>query len=241
MGIVLFLGIIFLFAYGTILSFFKKLGFKNVNSIKDMKNEVENIKTADSTRVRSISGMTSLLLPQIRKDFPGFNENELYAKAESDLKMIFESLETKNKNKIIGLNLLESSIKNTIDDYAKGNIDVRYDDLKFHKYSIYQYMKEDGIATITICLALEYYYQKQIDGKIIEEFTKYKNQTRYKCKYIYIYDAEKVSDSAKALAINCPNCGASIKALGYKYCDYCGTGIREVNLKSWELSSYEEF
>lgn len=241
LGVILFLGILFLIAFGRLKNIFRQLGFKNVNSINDLKNEMDKIKAEDSTRIRSISGMTNLLLPKIRKDFPNFNENELYTKLEKNLKTIFESLENKDKNRIAELSLLENSLKNTIDDYISSNIDIRYDDVKFHKYSIYQYIKEEGIATITVCVALEYYYQKKKDGKIVEEFTNYKNQTRYRCNYIYIYDSMKVKDSIKTLGINCPNCGASIKTLGHKYCDYCGSAIKEINLKSWELSSYEEF
>lgn len=241
LGVTLFLGILALFAFGSLKRAFSQLGFKNINSLKDMKNEVEKINAEDSTRIRSVSGMTSLLLPKIRNDFPEFNEQEIYAKLERNLRTIFECLETKNIGNISELYLLERSLKHTIEDYKTSNIEVRYDDIKFHKNSIYQYIKADGIATITVCVALEYFYQKKKDGKILEDFTKYKNQTRYRCNYVYIYDITKVSESTKTLGINCPNCGAAIKSLGHKYCDYCGTGIKEVNLKSWELSSYEEF
>jgi hypothetical protein len=241
LGVILFLGIIALIIYGRLKRSLRQFGFKNINSLKDMKFEMEQIKKDDSDRVRSLSGMTSLLLPRIRADFPEFNEQELYAKIEKNLRTIFESIEKKDVSKVLDLYLLETSLKHTIEDYADSNIEVNYDDLKFHKYAISQYLKKDGIATITVCVALEYYYQKKKDGKMIEDFTNYKNQTRYRCNYIYIYDSTKVKDSTKVLAINCPNCGAVIKSLGHKYCDYCGAGVKEVNLKSWELSSYEEF
>lgn len=241
LGIILFLGIIALFVFGSLKRAFSQLGFKNINSLKDMKSEVEKIKAEDSTRIRSVSGMTSLLLPKIRNDFPEFNEQELYAKLEKNLRTIFDSLEKKDISNISDLYLLEDILKNTIEDYKTSDIEVRYDDIKFHKNSIYQYIKADGIATITVSVALEYYYQKKKEGKTLEDFTKYKNQTRYRCNYIYIYDITKVNESTKTLGINCPNCGAAVKSLGLKYCDYCGSGIKEVNLKSWELSSYEEF
>ena len=46
--------------------------------------------------------------------------------------------------------------------------------------------------------------------------------------------------SASAIGINCPNCGAPVKNLGQKYCDYCGTGIREINVRSWSFESVKE-
>ena len=207
--------------------------------LRDVADEMERIRKEDSTRVKSISGMTSLLLPNIRKDFPEFNEQELFAKTESALREIFHAIEVR-ETKDLSLPLLKDSIQKIIEDYESSQIRERFDDVIFHKFSIYSYDKKDGVATVTVSVALEYYYQKKKEEKVLEDFTKYKKQTRYQCQFIYVYDETKVGD-AKVLAINCPNCGAAIKVLGHKYCDYCGSAVQEVNLKSWEISSYKEF
>lgn len=211
-----------------------------MNSIGDVAEEMERIRQEDSTKIKSISGMTALLLPNIRADFPEFNEEELYSKAESSLRQIFNAIENKDIKMVEKLPLMRDSISQKIHDYESNNITERFDDIVFHKFSLFQYEKKDGVATITVSIALEYYYQKKQNDKVLEDFTKYKRQTRYQCKFIYIYDETKVGD-AKVLAINCPNCGAAIKVLGHKYCDYCGSAVQEVNLKSWEFSSYKEF
>ena len=75
LGIVLFLSIIALIIYGKIKLTMKKIGFK-ANSFSDIAEEVEKIREEDSTRARSISGMTSLLLPNIRYTYPIHNELE---------------------------------------------------------------------------------------------------------------------------------------------------------------------
>ncbi len=240
LGIVLFLGIVALILYAKLKFTMRKMGFK-VNSFSDMANEVAKIKEEDSTRARSISGMTSLLLPNIRKDFPDFNEQELYNKAEIALRKVFSAIENQDIEEVSNLPLLRGSVQKIIEDFETSKISERYDDIHFHKFAIYQYEKKNGMATITISVSLEYYYQKKKEEKVINDFTKYKKQTRYQCKFIYVYDETKVDSSAKVLAINCPNCGAAIRALGHKYCDYCGTTVKEVNLKSWECSSYVEF
>ncbi len=240
LGVVLFLGIIALILYGRVKLMMKKMGFK-ANSFSDMAEEVARIREEDSTRARSISGMTSLLLPNIRKDFPDFNEQELYNKTEKALRKVFSAIENKDIEEVSSLPLLYGNVQKVIEDYATSNISERYDDIHFHKFAIYQYEKKNGMATITVSVSLEYYYQKKKVEKVLSDFTKYKKQTRYQCKFIYVYDEAKVDKSAKVLAINCPNCGAAIKALGHKYCDYCGTTVKEVNLKSWECSSYVEF
>lgn len=240
LGVIIFLGIIALIIYGNIKSAFQKLGFK-VNNLSDVADEMNRIKQEDSTRVRNVSGMTKLLLPTIRNDFPEFNENELYSMTETSLRKVFNSIEEKNSEYVKDMPLVRNSIANIISDHEAASISVYYDDIKFHKFAIYKYERKDGVATITVSTSIEYYYKKEQNGKIIEGDKNLKKQTRYKCDFIYIYDEKKVSSSAKVLAINCPNCGAAISTLGHKFCEYCGTGIKEVNLKSWEFSSYEEF
>ena len=116
LGICLFLGILFLIFYRKFIGLFQKLGFK-VNSIGDVANEMERIKEEDSTRVKSISGMTSLLLPNIQKDFPEFNEKELYAKVESSLRLAFSAIENKNAEEVSSLPLLRDSISLKVEDY----------------------------------------------------------------------------------------------------------------------------
>lgn len=239
LGIILAIAFVFLFIYIKLRSSMRKFGFK-VNTIGDMKAEMEKIRQEDSTRARSISGMTSILLPNIRNDFPEFNEQELYTKAETSLRQIFQAIEKKDISEVKSMPLMQSSIEKIIEDYETAEITESYDDIKFHRFAIYQYDKKDGMATVTISTSLEYYYQKKKQEKILKDFTKYKKQTKYQCTFVYVYDEAKVEKSAKVLAINCPNCGAAIKALGHKYCDYCGTTVKEVNLRSWELSSYQE-
>ena len=158
-GVIIFLGIIALVIYGNLKNAFRKLGF-NVNSISDMTDEMARIKREDSTRARSISGMTDLLLPQIRRDFPEFNVNELYAMTESSLRKIFNSIEEKNKDYVKDMPLIRNSVSNIIDDYENAAITVQYDDVEFHKFAISKYERKDGVATVTVTASIGYYYKK---------------------------------------------------------------------------------
>ena len=163
-GVIIFLGIIALVIYGNLKNAFRKLGF-NVNSISDMTDEMARIKREDSTRARSISGMTDLLLPQIRRDFPEFNVNELYAMTESSLRKIFNSIEEKNKDYVNDMPLIRNSVSNIIDDYENAAITVQYDDVEFHKFAISKYERKDGVATVTVTASVGYYYKKSKNGK----------------------------------------------------------------------------
>ena len=239
-GCIIFLGIIALIIYGNLKNALRKLGF-NVNSLNDINEEMAKIKREDSNRARSISGMTNLLLPTIQGDFPEFNVNELFAKTETALRKTLNSIEEKNKDYVKDMPLIRNSISNIIDDYSSADISVHYDDIEFHKFAIYKYERNDGVATVTVSTSVGYYYKKIKNDKLIEGDNNLKKQTRYRCDFIYIYDESLVPGDAKVLAINCPNCGAAISCLGHKHCEYCGTSIKEINLKSWEFSSYEEF
>lgn len=240
-GIVLFLGIVFLIIYAKIKSVAKKHNIGNISSeLKDVFSNMEKIKEEESMKPKSISGMTSLLIPSIVKDFPDFNENLLFNMTEDSLRIIFDALNNKDKSKLSELPLVQDSISSTIDGYVNDKIDVNYSDIKFHNFALKDYQKKEGLATLTVTASVEYYFKKSIADKKRTE-SKYKKQTRYSCKFIYIYDSSKIKDDIKLLGSNCPNCGAAISSLGHKTCEYCGSAINDVNLKSWAFSSYKEY
>lgn len=239
-GMVLFLAIVFFILYLKVRKTLRDIGYSHISSFKDMAKEFKKIKETDSKRVKSISGMTNLLLPQIRRDFPEFNENELYNKAVKSLRIIFSALENKETSELKMIPLLKSSLEKIIEDYKNSGINETYDDIIFHKWSIKDYNKKEGVATVTIVTSLEYYYKKMRGSEMLIDNTRYKKQTRYSCKFIYIYDELKLNDSSKSISINCPNCGAPIRELGHKCCEYCGSVVKDINLKAWMISSYEK-
>ena len=42
-----------------------------------------------------------------------------------------------------------------------------------------------------------------------------------------------------AWGLTCPNCGAAIESLGAKKCAYCGTPVREINVRVWAFHKVE--
>ena len=55
-----------------------------------------------------------------------------------------------------------------------------------------------------------------------------------------VQDADRLHNRATALGVNCPNCGAPVKTLGEKFCQFCGTAIKEINIRSWKFNSVNE-
>ncbi len=210
------------------------------DDIKNLSETMHTLKLEDSKRARSASGMTKVLLPTIRRDFPEFNENRLYNMTEESLRVIFRALTEKRTDELTKVPLLKDNITMMLDDMKRSDIAHIYRDIVFHDFAIKDYHRADGVATITVSVSLEYYYRKTKNEAILID-DKYKRQTRYACEFIYVYNESLVKDYEKVLATNCPNCGAVIKSLGHKYCEYCGTAIKEVNLKAWAFSSYKEY
>lgn len=236
-GIIGFFLILFLIIWTKIKVSARKLGLSNVN-LKSVMDEIKKGMHDADYNQKSISGMTKLLVPSIERDFKTFSESELFNKTETNLRTIFNTLENKRVTK--DLPLLADQLRETIKDYNSSNISVKYDEVKFHAFAIKKYNKKNGVATITVQASLEYYYKKEKDKKVIENYSDYKKQTRYTVEFIYVYDITQVKDYTKVIGIHCPNCGAPLTKLGDKTCDYCHTGLEDLNLKNWCMSSYHE-
>lgn len=237
LGIILFLSLVMFIIYKKLTKFGSDLGFGNISEIKNLIKEGE---TAFHNEHKHVSGMTKLLLPKIVKDFPNFSESELFNKAEVSLLSIFKSLEDKKVTNTEELKLIKSNLKEIINDYKQNKITVSYDDIKFHEHAIKYYKKNPGVINITVSTSLEYYYEKKDDKKVIVKKENHKKQTLYTLEFIYIYDPEKYDSNQTLIGVHCPNCGAPVKSLGEKVCSYCSSGLEDINLKNWYISSYKE-
>ena len=180
---------------------------------------------------KSVSSMDNLYLTKIKKDFPDLNINELKSDCEKIILDTLNAIEKKDEYALISSEKVNSYIKSKIDDLKDSN--VIYDHIKIHRTVISNYERNDNVATITFVSSLEYFYKKDNELGM-------KIQTRFKCEYIYIINSSKIGN-VKALGINCPNCGAPIKTLGHKYCEYCNVGIVDIVKKNWIINNIKEY
>ena len=198
-----------------------------------LKDAIEKSKIEEEETPKSISSMENMYLSRIETDFPDLNLNELKSDAEKNIRNVLHSIETKDLSDLKNKNdRVYSFVKNRIEDLKDKKVII--DNINFHKTALNKYEKDSGKATITLVSSLEYYYKYDNErGRKI--------QTRYKTEFIYIIDYLKLPSNIKALGINCPNCGAPVKSLGNKHCDYCGTGIIEVTKKVWIINNIKEY
>ena len=236
LGIIAFVGIIILSIYSKFRQIAREAGFG------DMKNVMKEIKSSSDAikyNKKSISGMTRLLEPVIQEDFPKFNKNELFSMCERDLRTIFNCLEEKTGEGLNSIPLVKESVLKQIDDLNEDRISINYSNILFHDFAIKNYEKKNGAATVEIATSFQYDIERFRDGKSLKE--EKNSQKRYSLKYVYIYDQSLFGEHEHAFGINCPNCGAPVVDLGEKNCRYCQAHIEDINLSSWQLSSYNEY
>lgn len=195
-GLAIF-GIALLAIVGTIWYFYRKIKrFARVNFGTDnFRQIVETQEELEANTPKSVSGMTSLYLPRLQKDFPELNWVEFRGLAEKYLK---EHIENQGCTQV-----------------------------HFHQTVLRDYRKKDGTCYAIIQSSVEFFREEK------------KTQSRFNVTMAYVQDAEKIGFES-AYSINCPNCGAAISALGNKVCEYCGSIVKEVTMRVWELEKIEE-
>ena len=191
---------------------------------------------------RSLHSMTSIYLPNILKDFPEF-DYELYKnKAKSLLRSYFTAVSTKKASALTEecSLTLKNYVQGVIEDLNVTNTKQVFSQTVIHDIEIARYIKTGATVTIVFVASVgQYSYIEDATGKVVFGDKNIKLQTVYEIGLVYVQDVDRVEGN-EALGINCPNCGAPIKNLGHKFCDYCGSSIKEVNARAWKFDSVKE-
>ena len=205
---------------------------------KDITKAVKDIEKS-SESARSIHGMTDIYLPLIKKDFPDFDYEVFAGRVEGVLKSYFAAITARDVSKLSPD--CSQSMKNTtlgiIRELEANDFKREFSDVTIHQTDIARYDKNGGTVTILFNSAVGHYdVTRDSSGKVVAGSEEKKRQTVYDVALVYAQDVQKMSNyNATALGINCPNCGAPVTNLGHKFCEYCGTGIREINVRSWSF------
>jgi len=189
---------------------------------------------------KSVSAMTRLMEPQIMRDFPEFSWEEFKHKAENMLTSALLAISANNLERLVDASDdIKKQVTNIIEDNRANNVGETYSDIEIHQTEIANYQKQNGKCVITIQSAVGYMYYKMQDGEVIAGDKKRKTQTKYNMELVYIQDVEDAKLD-NAVGTTCPQCGAPVKVLGAKYCEYCGSGIVPLNIRVWSLHKFYE-
>lgn len=204
---------------------------------------INNQKMEMSETPRSLQAMTGLCLPRIQRDFPEFDYDDYKQKSETVLRSYMNSIEEKNPKLLYGecSTALKDSVKSIITDLSNRGYKQNYDDIVIHRTEISRYTKDGATARILFVSSVgSYTYTTDSSGGVVYGSRDMKTQSVYETELVYIQNVDMVANGNEGLGLNCPNCGAPIKNLGQKFCEYCGTGITEINIRAWKFSSIRE-
>lgn len=209
----------------------------------DIMQAAKQMKQDYATTPKSVSAMTSLLLPKIVSDFPDFQYDEMKERANNILTGYLRAITEQNTSLLKdGNSELKQQLRDYIQMLSAKDMQEHFDQIKIHRTEICQYRKTEGRCIITFQSALECYHDiTDTSGNIIKGSKEYKYQTKYNTDLIYIQDRNLVENEFDyALGVNCPNCGAPLSSLGAKVCKYCDSPVIEINIHAWSFSNIEE-
>lgn len=216
---------------------------KTMFGTEDITKAAAEMRRDYATTPKSVSAMTSLVLPRITADFPDFHYDEMKERAENVLISFLQAVTAQNVGLLKDGNTeLKQQLENHLQMLVSRMRREHFDQIRIHRTEISQYRKTAGRCTITFQSAFEcFHYITTEDSDKIEGSKEYKYQTKYNIDLIYIQDRDRVENELdNALGINCPNCGAPISSLGAKVCRYCGSPVIELNIHAWSFSHVEE-
>ena len=192
---------------------------------------------------RSLQAMTSLYLPRIEKDFPEFDYSFYKMKTQALLRSYFDAVENKDVSflKEECSVALKNNVAGIIEGLGSEKLSQFFNQVVLHDTQISRYIKNGKTVTIILVTSVGYYtYIQNEKGEVVYGDKNIKEQTVYETELVYVQDADKIDTQGASLGLTCPNCGAPITNLGQKFCEYCGTGVTEVNIRSWKFNSIKE-
>ena len=202
----------------------------------DIVQGLRQVEQEYSATPKSVSAMTSLYLPKIKKDFPEFHYDEMKVRAENVL-----------TSYLLAVDGMNAGLLREGNQELKDKLEMRIGMLrgageKLHRTEITDYKKRSGRCIITFQTSLQYFHtRKDENGKILDGREDLTTQSKYNTDVIYIQDREMLADERDlSLGLNCPNCGAPISGTGSKVCEYCGTPVVELNIYAWTFSNVTE-
>lgn len=210
------------------------------NSLKEGFARVEEEYTSTP---KSVSAMTSLYLPKIKREFPEFQYDEMKVRAENVLTSYLMAISAGNPVLLKeGSRELKDKLEMHIEQLKGRGEKETFESIRLHRTEIADYKKRNGRCTITFQTSLQYKYMSMKEGgKLSGGNPGLLKQTRYNTELVYIQDRNLVEDERDlSLGVNCPNCGAPVSGLGRKVCEYCGTPVVELNIYAWTFHNVYE-
>ncbi len=191
-------------------------------------SEVMNtIKAADEEQMhtpKTLSGVESIHLKRIMKDFPEFNPSLAKTYIKSFVNEYFAAMKAHRTD----LGDFEDTCSRQFIELMTAQFadtaSTTYSQVKVHKLVISDYKKTNDEADIYFQLALQY----------VPSSTNRLTQEKYTVTYSYFIETGAQGEMA---SIICSHCGAPINTLGAKVCPYCDSAVAAVSVdRTWKVT-----
>ncbi len=208
----------------------------------DLLQGLQGVERESEVTPKSVSAATSICLPNILRDFPEFQYDEMKRRAENVLTSFLRALDEQDESRLTeGTSELKGQLALRIGMLKDEGRQEHYEDIRIHRTEIASYRKDRGRCSVVFQTALQYRFWVERDGQVVEGAREKLRQCRYNVELLYIQDRDLVENQEEAgLAMNCPNCGAPLPQLGAKVCAYCGSPVVAFNLRIWNFSNLQE-
>ena len=188
---------------------------------------------------KSVAGMTKIHMPQIMADFPEFSLPEFIHKSENQLKGALTAIDAGSLASFADASDdLKEQIRVRIAGNRQSGIRERFGQIRIHQTEVGDYQKLSGSCVIILQSAVEYIYARERNGKSSEAPKRI--QTKYNLYLMYVQDEKLMGTRASGKSTICPQCGAPVNRLGNKKCEYCGSYVEPINIRSWALTKIKE-
>lgn len=207
-----------------------------------MKNTLDTVQQMRVQNARPVMAMTTMYLPRIIEDFPDFNFEEMRERAEVVLVSYLRAIDQNDISLFkYGSKQLEDVLRSKIEMNIDAGCEENYDLIKVNRTEIAKYLKSAGRYVIVMQSSIECLHYILKEGELIDGSRDQKYQTRFEMELAYVQDAKIVDEHGdKTMAVNCPNCGAPVRSIANKFCEYCGSSLIDLNLKKFSFISITE-
>lgn len=207
--------------------------FKDISFMSNFLRQNETNGIERITQAKSLNSMDRIYNPLIARDFPELNIEALAQDAQELVYMSYDALNqgiTDDFKKEAGPYLLESVERLIAMNDRLGPLAPKFTQVKIHNRALSGYDAQDGNKIITFQFALEAYTKSDANSE--ERLVQYRNELKYLHLQNPTIFAEAGGESG-ILVRNCPNCGAPLNYSSPRVCEYCGSGIKTIEVDEW--------
>ena len=172
------------------------------------------------TTPKSLSSAEPLLLDRIRRDFPEYNPELIRQRVMKDARVFYESAQA---GKCLYGDGVSDQLKERLPSYLPPDV---AGGIQVHKVALSAYddASQDRVLTFQAAAAFQ-------------DTAGVTRQRRLILTYLAAWSTDTVTGVKRA---NCPNCGAPVRTVGSKVCQYCGTALKVWAGTSWLLTDLRE-